>query len=127
VEFETENLGIVTRPFALVSLIYSSTKKSVPLLVDSGADVTVISLEIGLELGLGLEEGERLLSLGGVVGAIPVVYRNLQLQIGDAEPFTAKVAWSQIEVTNVLGRIAVFDNFDIELKQAERVSIFRER
>ena len=126
-EFETENLGILKRPFALVHLAHSERIKSIPMLMDSGADVTVISHKIGLELGLELEKGEELVSLSGAVGNFPIVYRSIQIQIGDSQPFLAKVAWSQIEVANVLGRIDVFDRFDIELKQAESTLIFKER
>jgi len=40
----------------------------------------------------------------------------------------AKIAWSLIEgVPEILGRANVFDKFDIELKQAEGISVFRGR
>jgi hypothetical protein len=41
-EFLTENLGIVLKPFALVTLINGKRLQEVKMLIDSGADVTLL-------------------------------------------------------------------------------------
>ncbi len=97
------------------------------MLIDSGADVSIISYENGLELGLVLEKDEHISDLGGIGGGISVVYRTLQMQIGDYL-FDTKIAWSLgKKIPEILGRVDVFDKFDIELKQAEEVAIFKKR
>ena len=127
VKFYSENLGIIKRPFAKVELISSDKKIILPMLIDSGADVSIISYENGLELGLALEKDEYISDLGGISGSIPVVYRMLQMQIEDYL-FDTKIAWSLgKKVPEILGRVDVFDKFDIELKQAEGVVIFKKR
>ncbi len=127
VEFFSENLGIVKRPFAKVKLITSDSEVILPMLIDSGADVSIISYERGLKLGFKLSQDEKIYTLGGISGGISVVYRNLQMEIGELI-FDAKVAWSLAEdVAEILGRLNVFEIFDIELKQAEKLVIFKKR
>lgn len=123
----SKNLGTVKRPFANVKLISSEDRLITPMLVDSGADVSVISYQTGLKVGLTLGKGEKVSPLGGIGGGISVVYRNLQMEIGEYL-FQVKVAWSLSEdVPEILGRADVFDYFDIELKQSEGISIFRSK
>ena len=79
VETYSEKLGIVKRPFAVVRLINSGVRLVVQMLVDLGADVSIVSYERGLELGFKIKETEQISTLGGLGGGIPVVYRNLQM------------------------------------------------
>lgn len=123
----SENLGFVKRPFAEIILHGPSEKIKVNMLVDSGADVSVISYKRGIRLGLKIKENEPIFTLGGISGGIPVVYRNLQMEIGEHK-FDARVAWSlSEEIPEIPGRLSVFDEFNIELKQVEGISIFRRR
>ena len=127
VSLYSENLGIVNRPIANVLLIGPLRKVVTEMLIDSGADVSLISYKQGLRLGFKIEKGEDILRLGGISGGIPVIYRDLEMQIGEVL-FKAKIAWSLNEdIPEILGRANVFDVFDIELKQAEKVTIFRKR
>ena len=115
------------KPFIPVTLISSMATLKRYLLVDSGADITLIPKEEGKEIGFALKEGEDIKSIGGVGSSLPVVYRELKLQIGVYE-FNAPVAWAlEEDVPFLLGREVVFDKFDIEFKQAERKVIFRWR
>ncbi|MFH1562529.1 MAG: retropepsin-like aspartic protease [Nitrospirota bacterium] len=115
-------------PFIPVTLISDTDSLERHLLVDSGADITLIPKKVGKELGFALKEGEEINSLGGVSGSTAIVYRQLKLRIGKFE-FDAPVAWALLEekVPLLLGREVVFDKFDIEFKQAERKVIFRWR
>lgn len=51
-EFLTENLGRVLKPFAEVTLQNGSHLEKVNMLIDSGADVTLIRKSRGDDLGL---------------------------------------------------------------------------
>ena len=97
------------------------------MLVDSGADTTLIPRSVGKGLGFKIHEGEDIFSLGGISGAVPVVYRKLTIRLGEIE-LKIPVAWAMDEnVPLLLGREVVFEKFDIEFRQAERKIIFRWR
>ena len=126
-EFLTENLGAVLKPFALVTLINGETLHEAEMLVDSGADVTLIRKSRGEDLELPVPHEHEVKYLGGIAGGVPVVYRTLELKIGDVK-FPCRVAWAQTEnVPSVLGRLDVFDKFDIEFKQSDRKILFKTR
>ena len=89
--------------------------------VDSGAQVSLVSREIGDLLGFTTSVGEETEMGEGVGGEIEYVNRSLNLNI-DGHTFKAPVAWILTENTNaplLLGREVVFDLFDIKFIQAE--------
>ncbi|PIU64420.1 MAG: hypothetical protein COS84_08460 [Armatimonadetes bacterium CG07_land_8_20_14_0_80_40_9] len=79
-EFLTENLGIVLKPFALVILINGEKLQEVKMLIDSGADVTLIPKSRGKDLGLKLSKQPEIKYLGGIAGGVPVVYRTINFK-----------------------------------------------
>lgn len=99
------------------------------VLVDSGADISVISFETGRNLGLELTPAEILHQAQGVGGGIVnYALRQINIKIGEHN-ITAPMAWLQDEESSemILGREVVFDQFDIEFKQADEAIIFRKR
>ena len=126
-EFISENLGRILKPFALVTLINGEKSREVTMLIDSGADVTLLSKSLGERMGLEPIKEDEIKYLGGIAGGVPVVYRTINLRIEDIK-FPTRIAWAQIEdVPTVLGRVDVFDKFDIEFKQVDRKVVFKER
>lgn len=128
IEFETEDLGKILKPFAFVKLVNGKrTLAKYPLLIDSGADVTLVPKSTGKKLGLKLKDKSEIKFLGGISGSVPVVYKTIDLRIENIK-FSTRIAWAQIEdVPPVLGRIDIFDKFDIEFKQVDRKIIFKVR
>ena len=127
----SENLGVVYRPYGRATLIhrdgsgYGERIVEETFLIDSGADVTVIPHRTGIELKLPSAKEGELRSLGGISGSILVAYRQVEMEIGDHR-FSCKIAWAQTErVPPILGRLDVFDEFHVELRQKERVTYFR--
>ncbi len=98
------------------------------MLVDSGADISVISYEIGLALGLQVAEGEIFKNAAGIGGVISYALRQISFTI-DGHELAAPVAWVQNQYTKdiILGREIVFDQFNVEFKQADEEIIFRKR
>ena len=93
-------------------------------LIDSRADITVIPHRTGIELRLPSSKEEELQPLGGISGSIPVAYRPVEMEIGDYR-FFCKIAWAQTDsIPFILGRLDVFDEFNVELRQKERVTFF---
>ncbi len=128
IEFETENIGKIFKPFSFVRLEYKNQFLSLyPMLVDSGADITLIPRKTGVRLGFVEPKEGEVKELGGIAGSAPVVYRTMDMRVEDVK-FPCRVAWAQTDdVPPVLGRVDVFDKFDIELKQSERKVLFKPR
>ena len=108
-------------PLYPVTLATSVKQKEMYMTVDSGAEVSLVSREIGDLLGFTVSLGEELETGEGVGGEIEYVTRSLDLTI-DGHTFRATVAWILTENTNaplLLGREVVFDLFDIKFVQAE--------
>ena len=127
IEFKTENLGKILKPFTIVSLIHSHIEAEEIMLVDSGADVTLIPKALGRKLKLPPPKKSELKLLSGIAGGVPVVYREVEIKIGTVA-FCARIAWAQTEdAPSVLGRCDVFDVFDIEFKQKDKKVLFKKR
>jgi hypothetical protein len=99
------------------------------MLIDSGADISCIAKHTGDLLGLQLADGEILNEVGGVGGGLlKYALRKLTFIIDEHEVQTP-VAWLQDGSFNelIVGREVIFDEFDIEFKQAEEKIIFKKR
>jgi hypothetical protein len=112
-------------PSYLVQLKHQHVEISVSMVVDSGADFSVISHNMGKNLGLTLAEAEQTLPAQGLGGSADFVLRSLTMTI-DRHTFIAPVAWLQDNncIEEIMGREVVFDKFNIEFRQAEEQMIF---
>jgi hypothetical protein len=95
------------------------------MLVDSGADFSVVPLSYGRFMGFEVGESEVCLPVYGIGGVAEHVMRDLTMTI-DGHTFTAPVAWLQTDDFKdmILGREVVFDKFNIEFRQADEQIIF---
>jgi len=108
--------GIIYRPVAKVKLFGPKSGPVVELFyVDSGADCTLIPLQLGQLLGLQAMGKAR--KIGGIGGSIETFQNRLTIEIGGWQ-FSCLLAWAQTDkVPNLLGRQDVFDHFDILFSQ----------
>jgi hypothetical protein len=117
------------QPLYTIELQFKSSRLKLPMLIDSGADGSLISYHTGVQLGLTLSEGEtKQLARGIGGGVIYYVWRDIQISI-DTHSLIIPIAWV-VEGENqeeILGRAVVFDHFDIEFKQADEAIIFKKR
>jgi Aspartyl protease len=91
------------------------------LCVDSGAQLSLISHEVGKSLGFEVSKGEPITVGEGVGGEVKYVRRLIDMTI-DKHTFKAPVAWLITEIASaplLLGRDVVFDLFDVKFVQAE--------
>lgn len=96
------------------------------MLVDSGAEVSLISLKVGLDLGYALADSESTFVAETIGGRVEYVSRNVEMTI-DGNTFIAPVAWLQTNTGAeqlLLGREVIFDKFNIEFRQADEQIIF---
>jgi hypothetical protein len=99
---------------------------SVEMLVDSGADMSLVCYELGKALGFTKSASEPCETAMGVGGEVEFLIRQVEMSI-DNKTFLARVAWlqSDIDTDNLLGRETVFDIFNIEFKQVDEEIVFR--
>ena len=115
------------QPLYEVELKYKKSM-SFKMLVDSGADFSLIPFQIGISLGYSLSDGEIIYKAAGIGGSVEYVLRNIEIKI-DNYSLKAPIAWVQTKHCDdiILGREMIFDTFDIEFKQADEDIIFRKR
>ena len=66
------------------------------MLIDSGADFSVIAHKTGLDLGFRLADAEQTLPAYGIGGTVDYVLRKIKLTINGIH-FMAPIAWLQDE------------------------------
>ncbi len=111
----------------MVQLKHQQVEISVSMVVDSGADFSVISHNMGKNLGFILAEAEQTLPAQGLGGTADFVLRSLTMTI-DQHTFIAPVAWLQDNncIEEIMGREVVFDKFNIEFRQAQIIFSWRD-
>ena len=70
----------IFRPYARALLSHGRSQIMCEMLIDSGADISVLSKSLGEALGLRLKRGEKIDSLRGLGGEIPTAYRALNIR-----------------------------------------------
>lgn len=124
-KYQLERVKGIYRPVASVEFkSFSGEWIKCHLLIDSGADVSLIPLSFGKLLGLE-SVGEKIQELYGLgQQAIPVIFQKLPIKIGN-RIFQAEFGWALIEeVSPLLGRKDIFDYFHINFMQDKRVIEF---
>jgi len=125
--FKLEENGEI-RFFPSISVYFQSRngeKVFALLVVDSGADVTLLTYEDALALGIKLEEGEKTLVAGITPSRVTVGYRhNIKIKFNQLNFEIPIVFANSNEVPRVLGREGVFDKFFILFDEKQRQAIF---
>ena len=105
-EQKSEAFGTVTRPFATVTMrSYAGKKFDILALVDSGADVSLFSPSVARILGFPIRRGNRKV-FQGLGGRIAAYVHRVDLELGSVR-LRARVAFPEVEVPNILGRLDV--------------------
>ena len=120
-KFAKENsssIGIVYRPIAKVGLRDASGELfELSMLVDSGADITILSKRIGDIMGVNVEQGEAKV-FRRIVGEMIAYVHKIPLSI-NGKKIETRVAFALSEVPNLLGRLDIFKNFEISFRKGE--------
>lgn len=121
----SENLGKIVTPLIPVTIIGKKEKINLLMLLDSGADISLIPYSVGEFLGLPLNMTNRSEVQGIGEGAVPYILNSVKLKIGDFE-FDARIGWTLIEeIPFILGRLDVFQQFSIEFREFENEIILK--
>ena len=125
-EVEIPEFGIKWIPTAQVRLVTAKATYFCEMIVDSGADITLIPKSMGEFLGFSLTQENEIREDRGIgEGAIPYIIKVLNIKIGEYI-IHSRIGITLIEeVPLILGRLDVFDHFNIEFRQKGRLIIFR--
>ena len=124
IRFNTVKVG-PWQPVKPVKVRALDKEIEIDMLIDSGADCSLISYKTGLKLGLSVSPLEQTLEARGIGGNVQFVIRTLDLTI-DNHTLTVPVAWVQNEecTDEIIGRVVIFDYFNIEFRQSEEKIVF---
>lgn len=117
--------GTVLRPVADVILQVNNRTIEVVMYIDSGADITMIPLEVGKALGLKQTPNDEILEIRGVSGGgVPYILKRANI-ILNSKKLNIRLAWALIEeVPLLLGRMDIFPKFKITFDEKQKSIIF---
>lgn len=120
---ESKIFGPILRPVARVVLVNKNVEVPEYPYVDSGADISLIPKSVGDLLEFKIEENDNIEEIKGIgERGIPIIIKRIKMKIGEKE-FETRIAWALIEeVPLLLGRIDVFNLFDIYFKKNTKTS-----
>ena len=115
----TEKLGEILKPIIPVTIIGPKRNLNIFMLLDSGADLSLIPYSVGETIGLELDFENRSEVQGIGEGSVPYILTKIKLKIEKVE-ISARVGWALIEeVPFILGRLDLFQKFSIEFREFE--------
>jgi hypothetical protein len=123
----SKKFGEVFEPTIPVTVVGPKRAIEVLMLIDSGADISLLPASLAELIGLQLDMKNRREVYGLGEGGVPYVLSPVTLRIRDVE-ISARVAWALAEdVPLVLGRLDVFRRFAIEFREFENRVVLTER
>lgn len=115
----TQRLGEILKPIIPVTIVGQKRSVNIFMLLDSGADLSLIPYSVGIAIGLELDIENRSEVQGIGEGSVPYILNQVKLKIENVE-FIARIGWALIEeVPFILGRLDVFQTFSIEFREFE--------
>jgi hypothetical protein len=103
-------------PLIEIALYHKGNKITVPALVDSGAAMSVLPYDTGLELGLVWKEQTIPVDVGGVLKDTPAYGILVQGEISPFPPVALVFAWihrTSNEIRTILGQMNFFQHYRI--------------
>ena len=124
-EHYRSSLGSMLRPMADIILQVDSQKVEVTMLIDSGADITMIPFRFGKALGLKQTLSDKIMEIKGVSGSgVSYILKKVTLRI-NGKLLNIRLAWALIEeVPLLLGRMDIFNKFKITFDENKGLIIF---
>ncbi|MBI5244096.1 MAG: hypothetical protein HY922_10545 [Elusimicrobia bacterium] len=110
---------------ANVILVSGLRRLEAAMYIDSGADITTLPLGAGQALGFKQGPADKILEMRGVSGGgVPYLVKKASL-VFEELPVRTRVAWALIEeVPFLLGRLDIFNRFDVTFQERKRNVLF---
>jgi len=121
----SEKLGPIHKPIIPVKIIGPHRNVNIFMLLDSGADISLIPYSVGETIGLKLDMANRSEIYGIGEGSVPYILTNVNIEIGTIET-SIRIGWTLIEeVPFIIGRLDFFHQFAIEFREFENRIILK--
>jgi len=121
----SKKLGDIFKPIVPVGIVGPKHNINVMMLLDSGADISMIPYSVGEVLGLELNMKTRSEAQGIGEGSVSYVLGSAILRIGHYE-IPARIGWALIEeIPLILGRLDIFRTLSIEFRESENRILIR--
>jgi len=115
----SKRFGQILKPIIPVRVVGPGRGVNIFMLLDSGADISLIPYSVGETLGLELDMANRSEVQGIGEGSVPYVLSQVSLEIENVE-ISVRMGWALIEeIPFILGRLDVFQQFAIEFREFE--------
>lgn len=115
----SDKFGKILRPIALVSLSVHRHTIQTAMYIDSGADVTMIPLKAGNDLGFRYD-ADKIFQMSGIAGSLPCLLEKAEVTIGN-QKLLADITWAlSDEAPFLLGRKDIFRFFRITFDEKKR-------
>ena len=122
----SEKLGDILKPIIPVSIIGPKKSVNIFMLLDSGADISLIPYSVGETIGLELDMANHSEVHGIGEGSVPYILSNVGLNIGNVE-LSMRIGWALIEeVPFILGRLDLFQNFSVVFREFDNKIILEQ-
>jgi hypothetical protein len=121
----TKELGWIHVPIADVEVrLAPGPWRTIRVIVDSGAVLSLFKRSFGELLGLDIEEGKPIDVSGIGRGTVPTYLHTIQMNIsGQTISLLAAFATTE-EPPNLLGRQGIFDRFDVSFQARHKRTCF---
>jgi len=115
----SDNLGKILKPYIPVNIIGPKKSVNIFMLLDSGADISMIPYSVGEIIGLDLDMEKHSEVQGIGESSVPYILSNIKLNIREFK-LSIRVGWALIEeVPFILGRLDFFQAFSVEFRSFE--------
>jgi hypothetical protein len=125
VVFPYKEYKLIACPIVTIEVQGNKTKKYIDAYVDSGASISIFSIQEAIRLGINYQKGKEIFITVGDGSSIPVHLHNLSVRVGDTS-FRASIGFSpRLGVGfNLIGRKDFFANFDITFSDSTKTVTF---
>ena len=122
----TKRFGLIYEPTIPVTIEGPKQSTDIFMIIDSGADISLVPYSVGEAIGLELDMKNRRDVRGIADGSVSYILSKVGLKIGDIDDVEVRIAWALTDgVPLVLGRLDVFRNLNIEFRESEDQIILR--
>ncbi|HYD34785.1 MAG TPA: hypothetical protein VD999_01835 [Vitreimonas sp.] len=121
---ETKHLGRIQRPMAVV-LLWSDTYRewqSHKLLIDTGADYTLLPRYMAGLLGLDLSQAQRIKTLGVGGEETHIFIEKLRVKVGEMEREIVVGFSNNNKIPALMGRHAFFETFTVVFDKTRSIT-----